>query len=786
MSIINRKNFKFAVLLLIGFLSLLAVITLSQTTFFSTNAKTKIPSQTTATGSSLAFKHIVVDSSPPSGLDCCLDVLAIGDIDGDKKPDVMVGSEGSVGAVWYHNPNWQRYSLGGGDFTTDGEITDVNGDGNLDVVISSISRDAIEWWENKGEPFETSGWEQHEIGAKFSHDMSVGDINGDRRTDVVIFRKSEPNQLTWFEAPIEPKQQWERHEIDTPPGEGLDLGDLDGDGDLDIAGGRKWYENKDGRGLSWTKHLIIDNWGEECRDIIADINGDGKQDIVLDHSEGEGRVSWFENPSWTEHVIESESLIGAHSLEVADFDGDSDLDVFVGEMNIGGGRIIVYENIENAELWNRNIIASTGTHNAVVRDMNGDGKPDIIGKNFQGAKAVEIWENKTAVRETSQLDRWTYIQVDNDRDVYQKTKKYKGLVTSVGPGAVRYFGLAMKDLTGDGFGDIVSGRYFYRNPGGKMSKWNRVEFPVNVDGVLVMDVDGDEYADVIAEALPDVYWLEAKDRQGNSWNVTKVASLPPTGHGNGQGYSIAQIVSGDKPEILLSCGKREIYYLEIPSNPAAGNWRQTRITTEATEDGFGVGDLDRDGDIDIAAGDMFTIGDNIAWWENPDDGTPDWTKHKIGKIDNWPDRFALADINSDNRLDIVVSEENEGTEPNAHVYWFEQPSNPKQSNWTRHPIATQYTTNSMDVADMDRDGAVDIITGEHRGTKLLKIWKNLDRGNAWIEYTVDSGKESHLGARVADLNRDGNLEIVSIAWDDYPYLHLWRNDAPASSVSLSK
>ncbi len=78
------------------------------------------------------------------------------------------------------------------------------------------------------------------------------------------------------------------------------------------------------------------------------MNGDGKQDIVLSHSEGEGRVSWFENPSWTEHIIESESLQGAHSLEVADFDGDNDLDVFVGEMNIGGGKVMVYENLEQS------------------------------------------------------------------------------------------------------------------------------------------------------------------------------------------------------------------------------------------------------------------------------------------------------------------------------------------------------------------------------------------------------------------------------------------------------
>jgi hypothetical protein len=83
----------------------------------------------------------------------------------------------------------------------------------------------------------------------------------------------------------------------------------------------------------------------------------------------------------------------------------------------------------------------------------------------------------------------------------------------------------------------------------------------------------------------------------------------------------------------------------------------------------------------------------------------------------------------------------------------------------------------MDVADFDRDGAVDVITGEHRGTKKVTIWKNSDRGSVWLEKVVAEGKESHLGTRVADLDGDGDLEIISIAWDNYPLLHLWRNDA---------
>jgi len=37
--------------------------------------------------------------------------------------------------------------------------------------------------------------------------------------------------------------------------------------------------------------------------------------------------------------------------------------------------------------------------------------------------------------------------------------------------------------------------------------------------------------------------------------------------------------------------------------------------------------------------------------------------------------------------------------------------------------------------------------------------------------------ENHLGARTVDLDGDGDLDLVGIAWDAFPFLHIWRNDA---------
>ena len=60
--------------------------------------------------------------------------------------------------------------------------------------------------------------------------------------------------------------------------------------------------------------------------------------------------------------------------------------------------------------------------------------------------------------------------------------------------------------------------------------------------------------------------------------------------------------------------------------------------------------------------------------------------------------------------------------------------------------------------------------------RKLQIFEN-DRTGNFKSHLIHTGVESHLGARVFNLDGDSDLDIVNIGYTEWKYLYIWRNDA---------
>ena len=348
-------------------------------------------------------------------------------------------------------------------------------------------------------------------------------------------------------------------------------------------------------------------------------------------------------------------------------------------------------------------------------------------------------------------------------------------------------GLVFADVDQDGFSDVIAGAFLYGNPEGKLQReWKRTLIvDESMDVFFSTKVGSDALFDLIGIKNDMVYWIEATDEKATSWKSRPVGQVAA---GRTQGHVKARLIPGGKPQLVFTRGDN-LYVLEVPDDSDLPLWPLHRISTEITEEGIAVGDIDGDGDQDIAS--VSKDGHHVVWLENPGSLSLKWNVHAVGdQIDPskvWIDRLALADLNGDGRLDIAATEERRDWILGAHLYWFEPPADPKMAEWKRHVIMRERSLNSMDIADLDGDGKPDIVVAEHTDQEtdgapdnLTTIYLNRKGGRAWAPYVVERGPHSsHLGAQLVDLDNDGVSEIVSIGWGQYRHVHLWKKTVPA-------
>jgi Carbohydrate esterase, sialic acid-specific acetylesterase/FG-GAP-like repeat len=340
-------------------------------------------------------KHVVYEGAG------CVTAIA-GDFNGDGLIDIVCNAGKKTQLLVA--PDWKPIVLSSGDMDwIHSETMDVDGDGDLDVIGTPYSPGRIVWLECPSHPL-TERWNERLIDDQVNgvHGLLVGNVDNVGRLDLLATSAQPtgpfPYSLVWYRIPENPRaaERWERFVFASGDAPGLShylgVGDIDGDGLPDAASAAKgdgtkagadgqwfawWRAGKDPT-KPWVKEVVSAKQPGATNIHPADVNGDGKMDLIASRGHSQG-VVWFErnanSAEWTEHTIDGE-LREPHCLAAIDLDRDGDVDVAT--VAYGSEKAMWYENDGRGNFKSHRVGEKQQAYDIRIIDLDRDGDLDFV------------------------------------------------------------------------------------------------------------------------------------------------------------------------------------------------------------------------------------------------------------------------------------------------------------------------------------------------------------------------------------------------------------------------
>jgi len=631
---------------------------------------------------------------------------------------------------------------------------DFDGDGDLDVAAAASSVDEVVWLEDTG-----TGFTSHRVTNALDEpvDVESGDIDCDGDLDLVIAAHG-TGSVAWYRNDGGTGSWPLGATITTAAADvaSIALADFNGDGDLDVvgalqAGGEvvRW-RNQGCPGTVWNAATVANGLGGPVAVTTGDVDGDGDPDVVAALFDQDD-VVYFRNTgggAWATVTIDI-SFNGATAVSVGDIDGDGDLDV------AGAG------NLEHEVAWWRNPGAS-GTWDyrplgvvplaleAQLVDVDRDGDLDLLTASDLQPQPVYLWDNPGGG-----ASGWT-VQVvesegDSPRDLIALDRGPDGDVDVVlghGPG-VRYYENSSSHRSGL-LGDAGSS--------GQLATFREA-----VDWATG-DLDGDGLVDLVVVerdlAVPDarVYWMRnlGVDEDGRLELAPHVEIEGTTIHG------YESVALGD----LDADGDLDVFIGETNHVGFGGTYCRNgggavawscgpQVTGYWNVDGVAAGDIDGDGDLDVAAAGEPTAGDtpDAIWWELSANGST-WTSHTIQTAVTGLSGLRPVDLEGDGDVDLMS---------NTNTWWRNNGGSPIA--WVAKTIPGS-TIGEAAFGDVDGDGDVDVAGSLFTTSGPTLGWFENDLAgptNSWIEHALRGVLFANTfdDVALADFDVDGDLDFVA-------------------------
>jgi gliding motility-associated-like protein len=327
--------------------------------------------------------------------------------------------------------------------------------------------------------------------------------------------------------------------------------------------------------------------------VIGDIDGDGKPDMAVSNA-GVATVSVFLNtgssgsPSF---AAKADFTVGtnARSLAIGDLDGDGKLDLAVGNYNTNTVSILRNTSSLGAISFAAKVDLTTGTnpYSVAIGDIDGDGRLDIVSANYTSS-TVSV-----------------FLNTGSSGAIAFATKS--DFVTGTNPQSV-----AIGDLDGDGKPDVAVANNgattvsVLRNT----SNANTLSFDAKIDATIgsgarsiaIGDIDGDGKLDIAASNYTS-NTISVLRNTSSSGSVSFAAKVDLTTASQPTTVAIGDLDGDGKPDLAVSNNGASTIsvFRNTGSSGTVTFATKVDLASGGAPQSVAIGDLDGDGKLDLAS-----------------------------------------------------------------------------------------------------------------------------------------------------------------------------------------